>query len=366
MVSKHFPPFRGGLEVRVFEIGRWLVASKEGVLVLTSREPGTGSKELVEGMDVRRSRVLFSAFNASFAPGVLLDLMRLDYDVIDLNLPDPANSVWALLASVLRGKPMVVTYHADIIKGGLMFLPFSLVYSPIQSLVLRRSRRIMVTSPDYAQSSQALGRFMDKVVVASSFIDPVKYNTSVDGASVRQKHALSGKVVLFVGRLVPYKGVEYLIDAAREIPRATFIIVGEGPLKESLVRKASGLRNVLFAGKVDDKELPGYFRACDVFVLPSITRQEAFGLVLVEAMACGKPVVSVNFSGMPYVVGDGGLLVNPEDGHALAEAIKRILGEGALSANLAKKGLKRVRELFSRDVVCEKIVDVYKSALSRI
>jgi len=365
MVSKHFLPFSGGLEVRVLELARWLVMSSDEVVVITSQEPGTPSAEVVDGITVARYGVWLDLFNALLAPGILAGLLKKDYDIIDVNLPDPINSVFAYAASIIRGKPLIVTYHADIIRSGLLYLPFKLLYYPLQWLVLSRASKILVTSPDYAKTSPTLRGFQDKVKVASSFIDTARYNSSIDGLKIRRKLGLKGKVVLFVGRLVEYKGVEYLIEAAPLLPDATIVIVGEGPLRKSLQEKASGLRNVVFAGHVGDDELPYYYVACDVFVLPSVTRQEAFGLVLVEAMACGKPVVSTNFSGMPYVVGDGGLLVEPKDPKALAQAIGSILSDEGLASKLSSNGKRRAGELFTRDVVCKAIREIYMSALNK-
>ncbi|MFH1055283.1 MAG: glycosyltransferase [Candidatus Altiarchaeota archaeon] len=368
MVSKHFLPYSGGLEVRVLELARWLVGKGEKVLVLTTHEPRTKSSEVVDGVDVSRSKVWFSLFNGPFSPGVLLDLLEREYDIIDVNLPDPVGSVWAYIASVIRGKPLFVTYHADILKDGIIFLPLKIIYGPLHWILLRRAVRIFVTSPNYAQSSAVLSGFMAKVVVAPSFVDLKRYNPSVDNSKVREKMGLSGrKVVLFVGRLVEYKGLDYLVEAAGMLSDAVFVIVGDGPLRGRLERKvlASGVKNVLLAGHVGDGELSGYYGACDVFVLPSVTRQEAFGLVLVEAMACGKPVVSTNFSGMPYVVDGGGLLVEPRDAVALAEALGKILADSALASDLAEKGVKRVRDFFARDVVCSKISEIYKSSVRK-
>jgi glycosyltransferase involved in cell wall biosynthesis len=124
-----------------------------------------------------------------------------------------------------------------------------------------------------------------------------------------------------------------------------------------------GLDNVYFAGYVSDDDLLDYYMVCDLFVLPSVTRQEAFGLVLVEAMAFGKPVISTNFSGMPYVVGDAGLLVEPRNPKALVEAINKILSDPVLSAELGRRGRRRVEELFEREVVCKKIREAYTSAI---
>ncbi len=361
MVSKHFHPYAGGLEARVLELGRWLVGHGEEVVVLTSHEENTLDEEVVDGVEVRRSSVWLTLFNALLAPGILMQLFSERYDVIDVNLPDPVSGIFACAASMLRRKPLFVTYHADIVKEGLLQYVFKLLYYPFLWLTLRRAVKVFVTSPNYAESSPVLKYFMDKVIVASSFVDPRRYS-GVDGSGLRKKLALSGKMVLFVGRLVPYKGLEYLIRACEGLKDVTLVIVGDGPLKAGLESMASS--NVVFAGRVSDERLPEYYAACDVFALPSVTRQEAFGLVLVEAMASGKPVISTNFSGMPYVVGDAGLLVEPRDPDALREALEKILYDSELAAELSARARKRVSELFTRDVVCSRLLEVYKSAAS--
>jgi glycosyltransferase involved in cell wall biosynthesis len=365
LVSKHFIPYVGGLEVRVLGLARWLAGKGDSVIVLTSHERGTKSSEVIDGVVVRRSTVVLDVFNALFTPGILFDLIREEYDVIDVNLPDPVNSIFAYFASVLRRKPLFVTYHADIIREGIIYMPFKLVYAPLEWLVLKRARKIFVTSPNYASSSLSLKGFLSKTVVAPSFVEFGRYSRRTTKTDVRKTLSLGGKMVLFVGRLVAYKGVEYLLDAAAEVPDASFVIVGDGVLSDGLRQKAKelNLNNVVFAGHVSDDDLPDYYLACDVFVLPSVTRQEAFGLVLVEAMAFGKPVISTNFSGMPYVVGDAGLLVEPRNPKALAEAVRKIISDPELAVKLGANGKKRVEELFEKDVVCKGIRETYLSSL---
>jgi glycosyltransferase involved in cell wall biosynthesis len=366
LVSKHYPPYVGGLESRVRDTARWLAARDVGVGVLTSLEAGSKKRELEDGVKVRRSRTFFSLFNAPFTPGILLDLMLEEFDVIEVNLPDPLNSIYCLIASVLKEEPLTVTYHADILRDRWYHLPFKIVYNIILDAILKRASIIFTTSPDYAKSSETLKKYLNKVVVAPSFIDPEKFNPKVKGAGVRKKHGLKkSKVILFAGRMVGYKGLEYLLEAFKSIQDkfdASLVLVGGGPLEDELKSKASalGLKNIHFAGDVSESMLPEYYAACDVFVLPSVTRQEAFGLVLAEAMACGKPVVSTNFSGMPYVVGDAGLLVEPRDVEGLASALLKVLGDRKLAGELGLKGRKRVEELFTQDAVCPKILEAYK------
>ena len=126
------------------------------------------------------------------------------------------------------------------------------------------------------------------------------------------------------------------------------------------------MESVYFEGSVSESALLQYYAACDVFVLPSVTRQEAFGLVLVEALALGKPVVSTNFSGMPYIVDSAGLLVEPRNPVALKDAMAKILSDGNLARELGEKGRKRVEDVFSREVVCERVLGVFKEVSRKI
>jgi glycosyltransferase involved in cell wall biosynthesis len=364
MITKHFHPYPGGVETRALELGRYLAARGQEITVLTSREPNTQKTQEKDKILIRRSTPLLSIFNTLLAPGILYDLLTLDYDLIDLNLPDPLNSIWALIASIIRGKPLIATYHADIIRSGPVYAPFLQLYNPLQHLLLKRCARIIVTSNTYARESKTLAAHMNKTVVASNFIDPKKYNTRIPREKAREKLGLQKPTILFVGRLVPYKGLHNLIAAASTLPDADFLIVGEGPLEKNLKEQAQkiGARNVRFEGKADTEMLPAYYRAADILALPSVTRQEAFGIVLVEAMASGTPVISTNFSGMPYVIGDSGLLVNPENPGELAAAIRKLLSDENLRVECSIKGLRRVEERFTVDAVGEIVWRVYKES----
>ncbi|MFH1402733.1 MAG: glycosyltransferase [Candidatus Altiarchaeota archaeon] len=367
IVSKHYPPYVGGLESRVRDVAGWMSSRGVEVLVLTSDDSGEGS-QIEDGVTVRRSRTLFTTFNAPFTPGVILDLLREEYDVIDVNMPDPLNSIYCLITSVLRGKSLVVTYHADILKDRWYHMPFKICYSIFLNQILARAKAIFATSPNYAESSRILSKFIGKVVVAPSFVDTRRFNPGVDGSRVRERLGLKRKAILFVGRFVSYKGIEYLIEAFRAMRvkhKLDLVLVGAGPLEGELKKMVSEskVEGVHFAGEVPVDELPEYYAACDVLVLPSVTRQEAFGLVLVEAMACGKPVVSTDFSGMPYVVDGAGVLAKPRDPADLASAIYRVLSDEDKYALLSMKARERVEELFTPDVVCGRILETYVKAL---
>jgi glycosyltransferase involved in cell wall biosynthesis len=176
-----------------------------------------------------------------------------------------------------------------------------------------------------------------------------------------------GPRMLFVGRLVYYKGLDVLLDAMGRCD-GSLVIVGEGPLDGALRAIVTEKRlagRVLFAGRVPDADLPAFYQACDIFVLPSIARTEAFGVVQIEAMAAGRPVVSTNLpTGVPWVNQDGvsGLVVPPGDPVALGNALQRLLDDGALRRRLGEGARQRAQTMFSR----ERMVATFKSLIDTV
>jgi rhamnosyl/mannosyltransferase len=179
---------------------------------------------------------------------------------------------------------------------------------------------------------------------------------------------MPGPRLLFVGRLVYYKGLHVLLEAAREWP-GMIVIAGDGPLEPTLRAQAAALGlgdRVQFAGRVPDEELPAYYQACDAFVLPSIARTEAFGVVQVEAMAAGLPVVSTRLpTGVPWVNQDGvsGIVVTPDDASALGEALGRLGRDRDLRERLAAGARQRAEALFSRDRMVRIFRDVVEAVV---
>jgi rhamnosyl/mannosyltransferase len=170
-------------------------------------------------------------------------------------------------------------------------------------------------------------------------------------------------LALFVGRLVPYKGVDVLIDAVAGLPLTT-LVVGEGPERAALeARAAARSARVAFAGEVDNETLAALYTACDLFVLPSVTRAEAFGMVQLEAMASGKPVISTNLqSGVPWVNrhGETGLVVEPGDAAALRDAIVRLMNDAELRGTLGQAASARVLREFTVSQMVTRTVSLYR------
>ncbi|MBU4266634.1 MAG: glycosyltransferase [Candidatus Altiarchaeales archaeon] len=358
-VTKYFHPHHGGIESNVLGISRGIVEKGNEVLVFTSNIPRGRRHEIHEGIEICRARNLFTAFNAPFSLGIFLGLLRNDYDLIHVHSPDPFNEVFAWLASRIKGRPLIITYHSDIIKDRFYHLPFRLLFGIIEKRILAHASRIIATTQAYADGSKALKRFRNKITIIPNFVDAGEFNPAIDGSKVRERYGLGKeRIVLFFGRLVPYKGVEYLIDAFKGVKGATLVIAGRGPLKEKLMKRAKKIPGVRFIVPEDD-EIPLLYSCCDVFVLPSVTRAEAFGITLLEAMASGKPTITTNMSGMPSVVGDTGILVKPKDSKELSKAIQKLLSDKNLRKDLGEKARTRVGEEFTLPLVVEKTERLY-------
>jgi len=237
--------------------------------------------------------------------------------------------------------------------------------APIVRATLRRSAAILVASPHYLETSRVLQPFRRTCHVVPYGVEPIA-RSRVDQRVVAELRTRYGpRLVLGVGRLTSYKGFEYLVRAMVEVD-ARLLIVGEGPCRRTLERLVStlGLHDrVALLG--DIPEVAPYYEACDVFVLPSISRNEAFGLVQLEAMAAGKPVVNTAIgSGVAFACPPGlsGQAVPPADPAALAAAIRGLLADPELRRTLGAAGRARVAEEFSATEMVRQTLDIYQRA----
>jgi len=365
-ITKYFYPKYGGIEKRNFYVSKFL-AKKHKVYVSTSKhDENLNDFEIVEGINVIRHKIFLKAFNDVFYFGIIKDILKINYDIVHVDLPDPINSIFAFFASIIKGKPLIITYHADIEKEEFEKFPASLIlkfYNVVLKFILKKAKKIFVTSKEYAKSSNILRnlKFEDedkegKLILSPNFVCEKELDYDKNEIEKIRKNFENKKIVLFVGRLVKYKGVEYLIKAFNEIknPEIVLLIIGDGPLRKYLENLASN-KNIKFLGKVEN--LNPYYALCDVFVLPSITRQEAFGIALIEAMFFGKPCITTNIdSGMKYVVdyGNAGILVKEKNVDELRDAIIKLIENENLRKEIGEKARKRVLENFTDKIVLEK------------
>lgn len=246
---------------------------------------------------------------------------RKEYDIIHVHHPDPMAAL-ALRLSGFRGK-VVLHWHSDILSQRILLE----CYKPLQRWLIRRADAIVGTTPVYLSSSPYLRNVQEKCTAVPIGIDPVRYDP--DSARSLRDRFPGKRIILTVGRLVPYKGLPYLIDAMSLLPDMYHLVIGgDGPLRDELtdrIRSASLEDRISMIGFVSSEDLTSWFGACDVFVLGSVLKTEAFGIVQVEAMSCGKPVIATKIpgSGVSWVNKHGvsGLNVEPRDPKALADAI---------------------------------------------
>ncbi len=335
-VGKFYPPeYHGGLESVVALLNDELVRRGVDVTAIVAAVNGPTRVDTHLGARIVRARSLGVAFSQPLAPALGRLVRAEPGDVVHLHHPNPLGD----LAVLGERRPLVVTQHSDIVRQRLL----RPVYGPLVRRVLARARAITVGSEQYLRASAELHGFEATTRVIPFGIDPARFalTPALAETARRLREEWGGRpVVLAVGRLVAYKGLDVLVRAARGLA-ATVVIVGSGP-EEARLRALAGERGrvgggdgggpeVVFAGRVTDDLLVAHFHAADVFCLPSLTIAEAFGMVLLEAMACAKPLVTTRLpTGVSAINREGvtGLAVPPDDAGALREALGAVLGDG--------------------------------------
>ena len=305
---------------------------------------------------------LFKASGTMIAPRMVSWLRKHsgEYDIIDIHHPDPMAGL-ALRLSRFNGK-VVLHWHSDIIGKGF----FHFLYKPVKSWLIRRADRIVGTSPVYVAESKALENVQGKTCCIPIGADPMQ--PEEESVSTIRNRYDGKKLVFSLGRLIPYKGYEHLIRAAGYLPDDYRVVIGgAGPLKGNLLAEIGRLGlegKVSLAGYIPDGDLPSWFSAADVFVLPSVTKNEAFGIVQVEAMSVGTPVVATRIpgSGVSWVNEDGvsGLNVEPGNHEAIAKAIVSVTRDEATSKAFGDGAKARFDAMFKKEMMINKTIELYE------
>ncbi len=361
-VGKYYPPHVGGIETHLQALCKGLKESHD-VHVIVAGDRRRDEDSIVDGVAIHRLGAQFQIAGAPICLTMPLKIRRARADLVHLHLPNPAGML-AILASGYRG-PLIATWHSDVVRQRRL----AKMFEPIQRRFLANCDALIATSPNYVESSPDLSRLKNRTVVipygigVEEFLDP-------SAASVEKiRRGRSTPLLLAVGRLVYYKGFEYLIRAMTRID-ATLMLVGDGPLRNPLGRLARELgvaSRVEFLGEMQPREIVPYYHAADLFVLPSIARSEAFGIVQLEAMACGKAVVNTNLnSGVPFASLDGvtGITVEPANADALAGGINRLLGNVELRTSYGEAARRRVQSEFTIDAMVQRTRDLYETTMS--
>ena len=305
-VNKVYYPFTGGVERVVQQIAEGL-ADRTDMKVLVCNENKEDITENINGVEVHRSGSFYMFGSMPLSVKFIRDLKKMskDCDIIHFHMPFPVGDLAGLLSGY-RGK-IIVWWHSDVVRQKKMML----FYKPVMKLFLRRADAIIVATQGHIDGSTYLKPYEDKCVIIPFGVDPViekkadEWVESEKNMKFEQEKKDKPVRFLFVGRLVYYKGCKVLLEAFRQVKNAELIMIGDGVMKVELKKLAEQYEiaeRVFFLGNVSDEELEENFAQCDVFVLPSIVKSEAFGLVQIEAMAYKKPVINTNLpSGVPYV-----------------------------------------------------------------
>ncbi len=387
-VYKDYYPVLGGIENHIRSLAEGLAARGHEVSVLVCHLERQTTVEMMNGVRViraARARTIASTPLSAELPRLLAQERP---DVTHLHFPYPFGEVshWLLryLPNLSKDKPLearvlagvaaanredavgerfqaisnsstIITYHSDVVRQKVI----GAFYKPVMRWGLRRAKVILATSPNYVVSSPELVRLGSKCLVLPLGIDVERF--AAPPRTRRERPAL-----LFVGRHRYYKGLSDLLKVMPEI-NADLIVAGDGPMRPGWERLSSELmlgEKVRFLGTVPDGELAALYRSADIFVLPASARSEAFGIVLLEAMAAGLPCVTTELgTGTSYVVRDGvtGLVVPARTPPALAEALNRLLADEALRARMGEAGQARARREFRQETMVERVEAVYQS-----
>ncbi len=369
-VNKLYSPWTGGIENVVQEIAESLCGMPDiHSEVLVCRHKGIRtSADVINGVPITRIGSLGMALSLPVAPSFpfRLESLARGFDIVHVHVPFPLPLLcnWKRLKA--NGTRLVIHFHSDIVRPLQKCLFRGL--KALDRRFMEAADRIIVTSEGLLNNSRALSPFRQKCRVVPLWID-LKATVEPSAAELlgtRQRYGVQDgeRVVLFVGRLVYYKGLEYLIEAASQLD-AKILIAGDRPLRQSLqdrVRNVGLESKFRFLGTVTDAERSTLYSLSDVFVLPSTGPSEAFGIVQLEAMAHGLPVVNTDLpTGVPSVSvhGETGLTVPPRNSELLRDSLNAILSDTALRRRFSENASKRVHQ-YSRPIVLEKIRSIYE------
>jgi rhamnosyl/mannosyltransferase len=332
-----------------------------------ARSRGWGRRYAFDTIPVEALFSFGTLLSTPIAPGFPFVLARRarQANLVALHHPFPLNDLGVGLG-LPRRTALVVHWHSKILRAR----PLAGLLAPLIRHTLARAQRIIVSHPTLVSASPFLAAYAEKCAVVPYGID-VAYWAELDGAQRRHAEELRSRyprLVITTGRLVPYKGFDVLVEALRRVD-ATAIIVGEGALRPDLLRLAQQrgvAERLILAGRLSRDDLKVHLHAAQLYAFPSVSAAEAFGIVQLEAMAAGLPIVNTNLpTGVPHVARHGleALTVPPNDPAALGAAIAQLLADRALAQRLGAAGRRRAATEYDLQSFVKRIEDVYEQAV---
>ncbi len=373
-VSATFPPYQAGTGRVCYFNALELARLGHDVTVFTAAHP-KGEYAYPPEIKVKRLPIWLRFGNAPLLPDLLREIH--DFDIIHQHFPFIFGAELTWFAAQRHHMPYVITHHNDLIAGGVRGFLFNLYFPVTKQLVVQNASRFIAVQYDHAANCLLTSIFEKRwqdVIEVPNGVDTDIFYPGIDSSELREKYNLvpDTSVILFVGALDTahlFKGVRFLLEAFAQIGSANAIlmIVGEGDMRESYQEEARRLGindRTIFTGNIHHECLGAYYSLADVVVLPS-TSVESFGMVLIEGMACAKPVVATNLPGVRSVVDDGqdGFLVEPGNTDQLAERVQFMLDNPEFRKQMGEKGRKKVEVKYTWRRVAQRLELVYQQVL---
>ncbi len=379
-VTSHFlPEVVGGVENYVYHLSKEFIKQGHEVKIYTSKSDRTAASTTeFDGIPVIRIPTLYKIYNTPILPSLFLRLIKEDADVIHAHLPHPMVYDITAFNCHFRRIPLIVTVHnLEVGRGSSLSslnTLFSKLYSnSLLSLTLRFAKRIITTTHQYIETADILKKMRSKITVIPVGVDLRYLKSKYDKEKLKNEMSLSDKlVILFVSKLTAshrYKGLTYLLKALSRIhkiaPEIRLFVIGKGELRpyyEDLSRKLHIDDKVNFTGFVEEETLKKYYTLADLLVLPSITKLEGFGMVALEALAFGTPVISTDIAGVSEVLTKEkcGIVVESRNSVALAKAIRTFLLDKELARELSIRGRKVIAQKYNWAEISKRMLNIYQ------
>ncbi|HIZ28385.1 MAG TPA: glycosyltransferase [Candidatus Adamsella sp.] len=355
-ITRYAYPHIGGIEAVISQINESLpdeLFEKEVICC-----SNTEKSSIEKGVKYNRCKFLFEFAANTISPEFIWKLSRVNTDILHYHMP----FIFAVIAHFIarpKYKKLYITYHGAIVGYDKYMRPFWGIYKHFYKI----ADKIHVLSPTIINSDPILSENKEKCEIVPYGVDlKLDYNQE-EVNKIKEKYK-NKKIILAIGRFVKAKGFSYLIQAMQNVEEAFLLIIGDGPLKkdfESYINENNLKDKVILLGSISDKKTKNnYIQASDIFV--SSSQQESFGIVLLEAMRLGKPIINTNLgTGVNYVSihNETGITVEPKDSEELANAMNKLIQDNSLSIILGQNSRKRVENIFSFDLIKDRYKNLY-------
>jgi glycosyltransferase involved in cell wall biosynthesis len=372
--NKAYYPKVGGIETTITTLSEGLVKNFGAELdVLTCNQKINFRKviKVINGVNINYLPTYQFFASLPISPSYFNEIKKYSGDILHIHEPFPLADISLLSNPTLRKKfsKIIVTWHSDIVRQKWVLT----IYKKYLERFLHIVDKIIISNPNLIDNSEYLPNFREKIEIIPIGVDLTwvdscqKSNTMADEI----KFSNDSLMILFVGRLVYYKGIEYLIDAINLVPNINLTIIGSGPLKNKIAKKIKFYNlssRVTLIPEADEITLRSYFKACDIFILPSVEKSETYGIVQIEAMACGKPIICTDIgTGTTFINQNNltGLVVKPRNSKELSGAIIKLIDDNQLRKKFGEIGKIRAFQEFTSNKMVERTFLLYQKLLEK-